>query len=165
MLEIVTIPNPILRQKAKKIEQIDDDVQNLIDAMLETLEKNPRGGVGLAAPQVGFSRRLLLAKNSREKDGKMYPLINPEITNRSQETGLAFEGCLSIPEVWGQVERSLKIIVKAENRMGKKITLKAAGFFARVLQHEVDHLDGILITDKMVGKTLTEKEFDELAER
>lgn len=162
MLKILTVPDPILRQKAKKVAKIDPSVQKLIEEMIETLKNNPRKGVGLAAPQVGTSWRIILAKEGRAESSAIFPLINPEIVKRSKETELEFEGCLSIPDIFGKIERSARVVVKGQNRFGKNITLKAAHLFARILQHEIDHLNGILITDKIVGKTLTEKEYDQL---
>lgn len=162
MLEIVTVPNPILRQKAKIVEKVDDKILKIVGEMVETLEQNPRKGIGLAAPQVNLSLRIILARKGRVENAPVQALINPEIVKRSEAVEIDFEGCLSLPNTYARVERSIKIVVKALNKNGQKITLKASDLFARVLQHEVDHLDGILITDKALGKTLTELEYSKL---
>lgn len=164
MLEIVIVPNPILKKRAAVVEKFDSETKKLIAAMQETLDHNPRRGVGLAAPQVGFSQRILLAKDGRVEGAATFVLVNPEIIKKSSQTDLDYEGCLSIPDVFGLVERHLKIVVKAQNPLGRKITLKTAGFFARILQHEIDHLDGILITDKIVGRILNEEEYKKITE-
>lgn len=160
MLKILTVPHPILRQKARVVEKIDNKILAAVKEMTETLHKNPRKGIGLAGPQVGLSLRILLAKGGRSESSVTHVLINPEIIKISKETESAYEGCLSIPDAYVQVERSLKIVVKALNKSGRKITLKASDLLARVLQHEIDHLDGILIIDKVVGKILTEEEYN-----
>lgn len=164
MLKIVTVPNPFLRQKAKGVEKIDNKILKIANEMLETLEKNPRRGVGLAAPQVGLSLRIILAKDGQRENSVVHALINPEIIKKSAEVEIDYEGCLSLPDTYAQVERSIKVVVKALNKNGQKVTLKASDLFARVLQHEIDHLDGILITDISVGKILTEEEYNKLIE-
>lgn len=165
MLNIVTVPNPVLKQRAKEVAKIDAKTVKIVDEMLATLEDNPRKGIGLAAPQVGLSIRIIIVKSGRKNDGAVtYALVNPEIIKKSPETEMEFEGCLSIPDTYGQVERSTKVVVKALNKGGKKITLRASNLFARVLQHEIDHLDGILMTDKIVGKIITEAEYDKMIE-
>lgn len=163
MLNIVTIPDPVLLKKAKEITKIDGEITKIIDEMIFTLENNPRKGIGLAAPQVGLSTRIIIVKSHRKSDESItYALIDPEVVSRSTEKELDYEGCLSVPDTYGQVERAKKVVVKALNRNGKKITLKAADLFARVLQHEIDHLDGILMTEKFVGKILTEEEYNKM---
>jgi len=163
MLNIVTVPNPVLRKRAEEVTNIGSETSKLIDEMIYTLENNPRKGIGLAAPQVGRSLRIIIAKSGRKNDEAItYALVNPEIIKRSDDVEPDYEGCLSVPNTYGLVERSKKVVVKALNRNGKKITLKASGLFARVLQHEIDHLEGILMTAKSVGKMLTEEEYNEL---
>ena len=162
MLEIVTIPDPILRKKAKSITKFDDSLRRLIQEMLETLENNRRKGVGLAAPQVGRDDQLIIVKNGRGEKSSTYALINPEIASISVEKEDAYEGCLSIPDTFCLVSRYKKVVVKALNPKGEKITIKASDLFARVLQHEIDHLEGILITDKAIGQNLTEAAYDKL---
>lgn len=142
-MEIITgEKNPILRQKSKPVEHLTKEVRDLIRQMKTTMEENK--GVGLAAPQVNVSLRLIVC----EVNNKFYAFINPEIIKYSKETSIMEEGCLSLPSIYGEVERPEKIILKAINPEGKKIKLKAFGLLARVIQHEIDHLDGILFIDK-----------------
>lgn len=145
ILPITTIPNPVLRQRAKKInpEEIKNaTIQKLISDMKETVI--PAGGIGLAAPQVGVSVRLIIIA---VQDKKM-ALINPEIINFSWRKETAEEGCLSVPGKWGSVKRSKIIKVKAIDENGKIVKFKAKDLFARVIQHEVDHLNGVLFIDR-----------------
>lgn len=148
--EIVSLPHPVLRRKARKVTEFGDEIQELIDDMVETMRQAP--GVGLAAPQVNVSQRIIVVEYGDEEDEtkppKLYTLINPEITRLSQETVLGTEGCLSIPKLVGEVERSAAVTVKALNRQGKPVKIKAEGWLARIFQHEIDHLDGIVFTDK-----------------
>ncbi len=153
-LEIIKVPNPILKQKAKKVGLIDKSTKKLISDMVETLRKE--GGMGLAANQVGKIVRIIVIEARRQQKGKekqpLIPLtilINPEIINTSPEKEVDIEGCLSIPNIWGEVPRYKWINLKALNGEGKKIKIKARGLFARVLQHEIDHLDGILFTERV----------------
>lgn len=145
ILPIITIPNPILREKARKIgpEEIKSStIKKLIFDMKETVV--PAGGVGLAAPQVGFSVRLIVIAI----ENKITALINPEIIKFSWRTEVDEEGCLSVPGKFGSVRRAKSIIVEALDENGTPLKFRAEKFFARVIQHEVDHLDGILFTDK-----------------
>lgn len=158
MLKIVRVPHPVLRKKAAPVEKIDQKILELIAAMKETLTRNRRGGVGLAAPQIGVSLRLILVKDA----SLIRALINPVIERSSGATEIGWEGCLSIPDAYGRVVRPRRVVVSALNPQGKKITLKGAGLLARILQHETDHLDGILFTDKLIGKPLTEKDYRQL---
>ena len=162
MLKIVTVPDPVLRKKALPITKIDEKIRQLMAELQDTLENNPRKGIGLSAPQVSQSLRLVLAKDGREQGARTYVLINPEIASQSTEKEDAYEGCLSIPDTYCLITRHKKVVVKALNGEGKKVTIKAADLFARVLQHEIDHLNGLLITDKALGKVLNEAEFDKL---
>lgn len=143
-LPIITIPNPILRKKAKKIALKDiktAEFQKLIDDMSKTMKKD---GIGLAAPQINKSIRLIIVSH---KDGPL-AMINPQITYKSFRKETDQEGCLSIPNTFGDVKRSKTIKAKYTDREGKEILLKAQGLLARVIQHEVDHLDGVLFIDK-----------------
>jgi peptide deformylase len=143
MLKIVTYPNKILRKKAQEIENVlDPKIQELAKGMIKAMGKGK--GIGLAAPQVGKSLSLITI------DFQDNPLVlfNPKINFFSKKKEEAEEGCLSLPKQFGQVERSHKVRVKAVDSEGKKIKFKAEGLFARVLQHEIDHLNGILIIDK-----------------
>ena len=134
--------NEILRKKSGRIKAIDKKILRLIKDMEKILKKE--GGVGLAAPQVGESIRLILVLLDSKN---LIPMINPEITAHSEETEYAEEGCLSLPGQWGDVKRYKKITVSYLDTKGEKRTLKLKKFNARVVQHEVDHLDGILFTD------------------
>jgi peptide deformylase len=145
MLKIVINPDPILRQKAQLIPASDiktQKIQDLIPEMIETMLKSD--GVGLAAPQIGESIRLITV-NHRKKN---IVLVNPEITKKSLLKEWGEEGCLSVPTIYGQVKRYKKITVEYLDAQGQKQTLLAFGMLARIIQHEIDHLDGILFIDK-----------------
>ena len=148
--EIITIPNPILRKKAHKVTEFGKDFQQLVTDMIETMREAP--GVGLAAPQIAVSERLIVVEygddDDEEAPKKLYVLANPEITSASSEMETGIEGCLSVPELVGEVERHLAIVVKGQNRFGKPTRVKAEGWLARIFQHEMDHLDGILYPDR-----------------
>jgi peptide deformylase len=150
ILEIVTLPQAILRHKARKVSDFGPDFQALVDDMVETMRQAP--GVGLAAPQVNESIRLIVVEYGDEEDEeippKLYILANPEITSFSEDTLVGTEGCLSIPGIQGDVERSIAVTVKGLNRHGRPMTVKAKGWLARIFQHEIDHLDGILFVDR-----------------
>ena len=147
---IVTLPDPVLRRKAHKVPNFDKDLQVLVEDMIETMRAAP--GVGLAAPQVAQSVRLIVVEYGDEEDEdapkKLYVLVNPEITEVSEEMVTGVEGCLSVPGLVGDVERCQKVVIKGLNRYGKPAKVKAEGWLARIFQHEIDHLDGILYTDR-----------------
>lgn len=147
---VVTLPDPALRCKARKVTDFGQGLQELIDDMVETMRV--ASGVGLAAPQVGLSQRVIVVEygedENEEAPPKLYVVINPEITRFSKETVVGTEGCLSIPEIVGDVERSLSVVVKGLNRRGQPMKVKATGWLARIFQHEVDHLDGVLFVDR-----------------
>jgi peptide deformylase len=151
--KIITLPEPVLRRKARTITTFDKNLQTLIDDMIETMREAP--GVGLAAPQVNIPERLIVVEYGEEEDEeteaqpkKLYVLINPEIVKKSEETLMGVEGCLSIPNLVGEVERHAAIQVKGLNRHGKPMKIKAEGWLARIFQHEIDHLNGILFPDR-----------------
>ncbi len=154
ILDIVTFPDPFLRLKAKAVKKFDKDLQDLIDNMFETMRNEP--GVGLAAPQIGQSLRLVVveyAEEPEEEDApapkpKRYVLVNPEIVERSEEMVEGMEGCLSVPGLMGKVNRHEAVTVKAQTRHGKPQKVKAQGWMARIIQHEMDHLDGVLYIDR-----------------
>lgn len=144
ILPIITYPNDILRKKAEKIKDPKSaEIQELIFDMLETMEENGNA-LGLAAPQVGKSVRLCVIKYN----GKTYILINPKIASKSWKKELLEEGCLSFPGKFIPVKRNKKVKIKALDRNGQKILIKAEGLLARAFQHEIDHLDGVLFIDK-----------------
>jgi peptide deformylase len=140
--KVIVLGNPILRQKAKPVRQITKAERQLIDDLLETMDAHE--GVGLAAPQVGILQRIFVAR----WEGETFVLVNPEIEWRSKETVAGMEGCLSIPGVQGKVVRHEQIRVRALNADGNPIVLQPEGWLARIFQHEMDHLDGILILDR-----------------
>lgn len=134
-------PDAILRKKAKKVPAIDGSIQRLIDDMVETMQKEK--GVGLAAPQVGVSLRIAVLQMPEEEP---FAIINPKIVKRSGEREVA-EGCLSVPGFQGEIKRSISVTVKGLDRQGKAIRIKATGLMAQALEHEIDHLNGVLYID------------------
>jgi peptide deformylase len=148
--EIVTIPEPVLRKKARKVTDFGSELQSLIDDMVETMREAP--GVGLAAPQVASPLRVIVVEfgdeENEEISPKLYTMVNPEIVRLSDEIVVGTEGCLSIPGFIGDVERPDQIIVKGQNRRGQPMRVKASGWLARIFQHEIDHLNGVLFTDR-----------------
>jgi peptide deformylase len=147
---IVTVPEKILRRKARKVTNFDGDLQTLIDDMVETMREAP--GVGLAAPQVNVPMRVIVVEFGDEEDvdapARLFTVVNPVITRPSNEAVLGVEGCLSIPGIIGDVERPDSVIVKGQNRNGQSFKIKARGWLARIFQHEVDHLNGVLYVDR-----------------
>ena len=147
ILQILKEPNPLLREKTAEVKETrfgSAGLLELVGAMKETMKAV--NGVGLAANQVGQDLRLFVA----EVEGKSYVIANPRITKTSAKTVPMEEGCLSVPGVWGVVERPESVEIEGRNQFGKKIKIKARGLLARIFQHETDHLDGILFTDKAV---------------
>jgi peptide deformylase len=149
-LKIVNIPEPVLRRKAHRVTEFDKDFNKLVDDMIETMREAP--GVGLAAPQVGVSTRLIVVEYGNDEDEnapkKLFVLANPEFTTMSEEKVTGVEACLSVPGLVGEVERSESVTLKAQNRMGRPVKVKADGWLARIFQHEIDHLDGVIYTDR-----------------
>jgi peptide deformylase len=152
---IVTLPDPVLRKKARPVSAFDKNLQTLIDDMIETMREAP--GVGLAAPQVGVSERLIVVEyaeppeegeEEKEVKPKLYVMANPEIVKTSAETVLGVEGCLSIPGLVGEVERHTMVQVKGLNRRGQPMKVKAEGWLARIFQHEIDHVNGVVFPDR-----------------
>ena len=142
-LPIITNPNPILRKKSAEIKQTQKkQFQQLCLDMAKTMKE--KDGVGLAAPQIGQNIRLIVIN---AKDGAVC-MINPEITKKSLTKEWGEEGCLSVPDVFGKVKRNKKIICKYLDKTGKEKKIEAQGLMARVIQHEIDHLDGVLFIDK-----------------
>jgi peptide deformylase len=148
--EIITSEQPVLRQKAKKVKRVDASTQKLIDDMLESMRATH--GLGLAAPQIGVGLRVLVIEMPEDKEdphnGEQVILINPEMVKAEGEQ-FGEEGCLSIPGYVGMIRRAMKVSVKGLNRKGKEIRVRGEGLLARALQHELDHLDGILFTDRL----------------
>ena len=142
---ILTFEHPVLREKAKKVTRIDASIQRLLDDLTETMIAAP--GAGLAANQIGVALRVCVVKGD---DKQIWGLVNPEIV-KTDGTQVGPEGCLSYPGWVGEVERAETVVVKARNRRGKEIRIKSSGFTARAFQHEIDHLDGVLFTDRLTS--------------
>ena len=153
---IVTLPDPVLRRKARPVAKFDKDLQTLIDDMIDTMRDAP--GVGLAAPQVGVSERVIVVEYAepeeveegeepKEVEPKLYVMVNPEIVKSSPDTVVGVEGCLSIPTLVGEVERAQEVRIRGLNRRGQPMKVKAEGWLARIFQHEIDHINGVLFTD------------------
>ena len=145
LLKILTYPNPILKKKAEPLTDFGPAQQKFFDDMIKTM--HVEDGVGLAAPQVGVSKRVLIACPNA-KPGEEHVIVNPEILESSgREEGL--EGCLSVPGISGKVSRAKKIKLRYKDRHGNTHTEEIKDFYARVIQHEIDHLDGILLIDRV----------------
>lgn len=151
ILKLYTYPDKVLSQKCEKVETVTDEVRRLLDDMLETMYKDK--GVGLAAPQVGITKRIIVVDDKVTEDGipGAHPLylVNPEIIKKSAETILFNEGCLSIPGQCAEVERHAAVTVKYLDYAGNEQILEAEDYLAVILQHEIDHLDGILYIDRI----------------
>lgn len=159
---ITCFPTPVLGQKAKPVEKIDDSIRALADKMVDIMVQYK--GVGLAGPQAGVALRIFVASpDGSKKNAKVY--INPEITPLGKlET--AEEGCLSLPGIWGKIRRYSKCSIKAQGLDGKEFSEEAEGLLARIFQHECDHLDGTLVADKLstVAKIAARKKLKQLRE-
>lgn len=147
VLEIRKYPDEILKNKASEIKDIDSNVQKLIDDMIETMYKS--NGIGLAAPQVGVLKRLIIVNISPPEEKKsLIVMINPQIVSTEGEV-LSEEGCLSLPGFITRLKRREKVFVKGIDRKGKEIQMETNGLLSRVIQHEIDHLEGILLIDRI----------------
>ncbi len=145
---IETLGAPVLRKRAAPVDEITDDVRALVRDLFDTMYAAE--GVGLAAPQVGVSQRVMVVDASSQESGEgRYALVNPEVARASRATGKEVEGCLSIPGIEDSVERPLEVEVSALDADGNDVTIEAAGILARALQHEIDHLDGVLFIDRV----------------
>ncbi|MEK7880912.1 MAG: peptide deformylase [Deltaproteobacteria bacterium] len=154
--EILTYPNQLLKTKAATVKAVDSEIKKILDDMLETMRFSR--GVGLAAPQVGIGKRLIVMEvpefaeediEAREPEKRMlFKLVNPEIISSEGEQKYE-EGCLSVPGVTAEVKRAARVIVRAMDENGKAIEINACGLLAVALQHEIDHLDGILFIDRL----------------
>jgi peptide deformylase len=170
-LEIVKLPNDILRQKARPVTRFDAELQTLVDDMIETMRE--ANGVGLAAPQIGEPMQLSVIESlpKRDESGaeipnsrQLFVVVNPRIVWESREVVDGIEGCLSIPGYVGEVERAEAIRVRAQDRYGKPIKLRLQGWTARIFQHEIDHLNGVLFIDRLTApeNIWTDEEFDRI---
>ena len=146
IIPIHVVPDPILRQKSKRVRNIDGSIKKLIESMQETMHS--AGGVGLAAPQLGTLLRVIVIGMPGEED---VVLINPEIVRRKGER-MVDEGCLSIPGYVGQIKRAESVRVKGRDQKGKEIRIKASELMAQALEHEIDHLNGVLYIDYVDGR-------------
>jgi peptide deformylase len=148
--KVITVPHPTLRKKAQKVTSFDGNLQDLIEDMIESMREDK--GVGLAAPQVNVSKRVITVEFGSEEDENILPtlyvIVNPKITSPSEEKVTGVEGCLSVPGLMGEVERSASVVIEGQTREGDPFKMKAKGWLARIFQHEVDHLNGVLFTDR-----------------
>lgn len=145
-LELIKYPNPLLSEKSKKITLIDASIRKLAADMAETMKgygSEEEAGVAIAAVQVGVPIRMTVVRDDDEPDG-FFVLINPEVVKGSKQELMDMEGCMSVPQKYGKVARSEKVKVKGQNIDGKRIEIKAEGLMARILQHEIDHMNGLL---------------------
>ena len=146
--EIIVVPNPLLKQVSEPVGQVDDALRALMDDMLETMYAAP--GIGLAAIQVGVPKRVIvmdLAREGEPKEPRFF--VDPEILWRSEETAPYEEGCLSVPEIYEQVERPARVKLRYLNYRGEAVEEDAEGLFAVCIQHEMDHLQGVLFIDHL----------------
>lgn len=143
--EILSFDHPVLRQKARKVARVDTSIVRLLDDLAETMYAAP--GAGLAANQIGIPLRVCVVKGD---DNQHYGLVNPALV-KGEGSQVGYEGCLSFPGWVGEVERCETVVVKGLNRKGKEVRIKSSGFTARAFQHELDHLDGVLFTDRLTG--------------
>jgi len=155
VLPIVTHPDPVLRRKAKRVNRVDESLNRLIDDMIETMHH--ASGCGLAAPQVGVSLKIAVVGMPEED---IIVLVNPEVVKKSGERTV-IEGCLSVPGYRGEVKRAEQVTVKAFDRKGKSFRIKADELLAEALEHEIDHLNGVLYIDLLESPDKLEKITDE----
>ncbi|MDD1497138.1 UNVERIFIED_ORG: peptide deformylase [Agrobacterium larrymoorei] len=161
---LIILPDPLLRQQSKPVETVDSEIQRLADDMLETMYDAP--GIGLAAIQIGVARRMLVIDLSRDdEENKPQVFINPEILKVSDDVSTYEEGCLSIPDYYAEVERPASLTVGYVDRDGKQQTIEADGLLATCLQHEIDHLNGVLFIDHIsrLKRDMVIKKFTKLA--
>ncbi|MCM1324903.1 MAG: peptide deformylase [Acetobacter sp.] len=151
ILKLYTYPDKILSQKCEKVTEVNDDIRSLLDDMLETMYADK--GVGLAAPQIGLAKRIIVIDDKVTEDGTPGPhplyMVNPEIIKKSEEKIWFNEGCLSVPGQSAEVERHYAVTVKYLDYNGAEQTLEAEDYLAVILQHETDHLDGVLYIDRI----------------
>lgn len=160
--EIIFVPHPTLRKKSAKVSDFGPDLQQLIEDMIETLHEN--SGAGLAAPQVNVSQRVILVEFGTEENEEipptLYVTINPRVTRFSQKIVTGAEGCLSIPGLMGEVERADEIVVEGQDRFGEPLKMRLQGWIARIFQHEIDHVNGILYTDRATSVWETDEDYN-----
>ncbi len=155
ILPILKFPDPLLKERSAPVARVDGEVSSVIDDLLETMRASP-GGVGIAAPQVGVLQRIIAVdvsnhkRGGREENHGLLVLVNPEILARGGKQ-LVREGCMSVPDYTANVQRAQWVLVDALDRGGKQLILEAIGFEAVAIQHEMDHLDGVLFLDRVVS--------------
>jgi peptide deformylase len=165
--EIVTPPDPVLRSTAEKVRAFNSELRELADDMVETMRS--ARGVGLAAPQVGISKRLIVVEyaeppedpEAEPPEPELYRVINPELIRTGPDTALGNEGCLSLPGLMGEVERSTWALVRGFTPAGEPAQIRAEGWLARIFLHEIDHLNGVLFIDRANEVWEIEEEEDE----
>ena len=165
-MPLVLLPDPILREPSKTVERVDDDLRRFADDMLETMYDAP--GIGLAAIQVGEPIRMLVMDVSKEEEArKPFVVINPEIVATGDEVSIYEEGCLSIPDYYAEVERPARVTVNYLDRDGKACTMEADGMLATCVQHEIDHLNGVLFIDHIskLKRDMVIRKFTKLAKQ
>lgn len=157
---IVTTPDPRLRQKSEKVHQIDDETRRIIDEMIASSlaweeEHEFELSAAMAAPQLGYNKRIIVVREdmSNKDNATFVPLINPVVIKTEGKIIEDYEGCLSVPNIYGKVGRPYKARIKAVTENGEEVRLKATGFLARTLLHEIDHLDGVLFIDHIKDQT------------
>jgi peptide deformylase len=165
VLDILQIGHPTLRKKSTKLTRFDGALTELAESMIETMHEAK--GVGLAAPQIGISKRLIVLEMPEDESyphpGEQWVICNPEVVKASRETETGQEGCLSVAGYVGMVERPVEIIVRGQDIHGHKMRVKAEGYLARALQHEIDHLNGVLYVDlAQEGTVMTIEEYEAL---
>ena len=146
ILKVLTVPEPVLRQKSKRVKNIDGSIQKLAGDMIETM--HAASGVGLAAPQVGVPLRVIVIGMPEEED---FVLINPQIVRKNGER-MVTEGCLSVPGYFGEIQRAQRVTAKGKDLSGKEIRIKAEELLAQALEHEIDHINGVLYIDHLESK-------------
>ena len=160
--DIIFVPHPTLRKKAALITDFGPELQELVDDMIITLHEV--SGAGLAAPQVNVSQQVILVEYGSDEDEDIPPIIyvtiNPKISSFSQEIVTGAEGCLSIPGFMGEVDRAQEIVVEGQDRYGKPLKMKLQGWIARIFQHEIDHINGILFTDRTTLVWETDEDYN-----
>lgn len=155
---ILTDKDPVLRKVSRPVTNFDGRIHDLLDDLKETLDH--AGGAGLAAPQLGILRRCVVVVDENDR---MLELVNPEIIERSEEIQDGFEGCLSVPGMWGMVQRPMRVKVRAQDRNGETFEAEGAGIVARCFCHEIDHLDGHIFTE-LTDHLYSQEELDDLLE-
>lgn len=157
---IVITPDPRLRQKSEKVHQIDDETKHIIDEMIASSlaweeEHEFELSAAMAAPQLGYNKRIIVVREdmSNKDNANFVPLINPVVIKTEGKIIEDYEGCLSVPSIYGKVGRPYKARIKAVTENGEEVRLKATGFLARTLLHEIDHLDGVLFIDHIKDQT------------